>query len=148
MEKKFIRVRSINDIVTFISLATVGFMLTLILNTVEFHLAGYVLIVIGVLGVCFLKRGYKDIDTKEKYLAKEFSFPGNMKTSMLSALALSPEKIDLTQDGKGTVLMLKIYYSKTAGKAYLQLFEFVPHQYEPCSEMYEYEINKISNLLK
>ena len=148
MEKKFIRVRSINDIVLFTLLTAVGCILTLILNSVEIHLVGYVLIVIGVLGICFLKRGYKEIDTQEKYLAKEFLFPGNIKTSLLSALVLSPGKVDLTQDGKGSTLMLKIYYSKAAGKAYLQLFEFIPHQYEPCSEMYEYEISKIANLLK
>ena len=147
MEKNFIRVRSINDIVIFTSLIAGGFILTVIFDALEIDLVGYVLMAIGVLGFCFLKSGYKDIETQEKYLAKEFSFPGNMKTSILSALALSPEAIDLTQEGKGSTLMLKIYYSKAAGKAYLQLFEFIPHQYEPCSEMYEYEIDKIANLL-
>ena len=71
-----------------------------------------------------------------------------MKSSILSALALSPRSIDLTQEGKGNTLILKMYYSKVSGKAYLQLFEFIPYQYEPCSEMYEYEIDKIANLLK
>ena len=148
MEKKFIKVRSINDIVIFTSLTAGGFLLTLIFDTLEIDIVGYVLIAIGVLGFCFLKSGYKDIETQEKYFVKEFSFPGNMKSSILSALTLSPGTIDLTQDGKGEVLMLKVYYSKSSGKAYLQLFEFIPHQYEPCSEMYVYEISKIANLLK
>ena len=148
MEKKFIKVRSINDIVIFTSLIAGGSILTLIFDTLEIDLAGYALVVIGVLGFCFLKSGYKDIETQEKYLSKDFSFPGNMKTSILSTLALSPGEIDLTQDGKGDTLILKMYYSKVSGKAYLQLFEFIPYQYEPCSEMYEYEIDKIANLLK
>ena len=148
MEKKFIKVRSINDILIFTSLTAGGFLLTVVLDAIEIHLAAYVLIAIGVLGLCFLKSGYKDVETKEIYFAKDFSFPGNMKSSILSALTISPGAIDLTQNGKGEVLMLKMYYSKTSGKAYLQLFEFIPHQYEPCSEMYEYEIDKIANLLK
>ena len=148
MEKKFIRVRSAKDILIFSSLIATGIVLALIMDTAEIHFAGYAFIVIGVLGFCFLKSGYKDVETKEIYFAKEFSFPGNMKSSILSALALSPGAIDLTQDGKGEALMLKMYCSKTSGKAYLQLFEFVPHQYEPCSKMYEYEISKIANLLK
>ena len=148
MEKKFIRVRSAKDILIFSSLIATGIVLALIMDTAEIHFAGYAFIAIGALGFCFLKSGYKDVETKEIYFAKEFSFPGNMKTSILSALALSPGAIDLAQDGKGEVLMLKVYYSKSSGKAYLQLFEFIPHQYEPCSEMYEYEISKIANLLK
>ena len=148
MEKKFIKVRSINDILIFTSLTAGGFLLAVVLDAIEIHLAAYVLIAIGVLGLCFLKSGYKDVETKEIYFAKEFSFSANMKSSILSALTISPGAIDLTQDGKGEVLMLKMYYSKTSGKAYLQLFEFIPHQYEPCSEMYEYEIDKIANLLK
>ena len=148
MEKKFIKVRSINDIVIFTSLIAGGFILTLIFDTLEIDIVGYVLIAIGVLGFCFLKSGYKDIETQKKYLSKDFSFPGNMKNSILSALALSPRSIDLTQEGKGNTLILKMYYSKVSGMAYLQLFEFIPYQYEPCSEMYEYEIDKIANLLK
>ena len=148
MEKKFIKVRLINDNVIFTSLIAGGVILTLIFDTLEIDLAGYVLMAIGVLGFCFLKRGYKDIETQEKYLAKDFSFPGNIKTSILSALALSPGEIDLTQDGKGTTLMLKMYDSESSGKAYLQLFEYIPYHYEPCSEMYEHEISRITNLLK
>ena len=148
MEKKFIRVRSAKDILIFSSLLATGIVLALIMDTAEIHFVGYAFIAIGALGFCFLKSGYKDVETKEIYFAKEFSFPGNMKSSILSALDLSPGAIDLTQDGKGEALMLKMYCSKTSGKAYLQLFEFVPHQYEPCSKMYEYEISKIANLLK
>ena len=148
MEKKFISVRSVNDIVIFSSLIVAGFVLPLIFDTAEICFVGYAFIAIGVLGACFLKSGYKDVETQEIYCKKEFTFPGIMKDTILAALALSPRTIDLTQDGKGEALMLKMSCSKTSGKAYLQLFEFVPHQYEPCSKMYEYEISKIANLLK
>ena len=148
MEKKFISVRTVNDIVIFSSLIVAGFVLPLIFDTAEICFVGYAFIAIGVLGACFLKSGYKNVETQEIYCKKEFTFPGIMKDTILAALALSPRAIDLTQDGKGEAVMLKIYYSKSSGKAYLQLFEFVPHQYEPCSKMYEYEISKIANLLK
>ncbi len=148
MEKKFVRVRTVKDIVIFTSLIFAGLVLAVIPGIVEIRFAGYAIIAIGTVLACFLKNGYKDVETQEKYYEKEFLFPGIMKSSILSALILSPGSIDLTQDGKGQALMLKMYYSKTSGKAYLQLFEFVPHQYESCSEMYEYEINKVVNLLK
>ena len=148
MEKKFVRVRSAKDVVVFTLLIFIGVILAVIPGIVEIRYAGYALIAIGAAVACFLKNGYKDVETQERYLEKEYLFPGIMKSTILSALVLSPGAIDISQDGKGQALMLKIYYSKTSGKAFLQLFEFIPHQYEPCSEMYEYEIDKIANLLK
>lgn len=148
MEQKFIKVRSIKDIVKFTSLIAIGLILTLISNVVEVYLAGYALISIGVVLGFFLKSGFKDIEMQEIYFKKEFLFSENMKTSILSALASSPELIDISQENKGQAIILQMFYGKTSGKAYLQLFEFVPHQYVPCSEVYEYEISKIANLLK
>ena len=148
MEQRFIKVRSIKDIVKFTSLITIGLVFTAIPEVVEAHLAGYALISIGAVLTFFLKSGFKDIETQEIYFKREFLFSGNMKTSILSAIASSPESIDISQEDKGQELILQMYYGKTSGKAYLQLFEFVPHQYVPCSEVYEYEISKIANLLK
>ena len=148
MEQKFIKTRSIKDIVKFTSLIAIGLIFTVIPEVVEAHLAGYALISIGAVLAFFLKSGFKDIETQEIYFKKEFSFPGNMKTSIQSALASSLESIDISQENKGQTLILQMYYGKTSGKAHLQLFEFVPHQYVPCSEVYEYEISKIANLLK
>ena len=148
MEQRFIKVRSIKDIVKFTSLITIGLVFTVIPEVVEAHLAGYALISIGAVLTFFLKSGFKDIETQEIYFKREFLFSGNMKTSILSAIASSPESIDISQEDKGQELILQMYYGKTSGKAYLQLFEFVPHQYVPCSEVYEYEISKIANLLK
>ena len=148
MEQRFIKVRSIKDIVKFTSLITIGLVFTAIPEVVEAHLAGYALISIGAVLTFFLKSGFKDIETQEIYFKREFLFSGNMKTSILSAIASSPESIDISQEDKGQELILQMYYGKTSGKAYLQLFEFVPHQYVPCSEVYEYENSKIANLLK
>ena len=148
MEQRFIKVRSIKDIVKFTSLITIGLVFTVIPEVVEAHLAGYALISIGAVLTFFLKSGFKDIETQEIYFKREFLFSGNMKTSILSAIASSPESIDISQEDKGQELILQMYYGKTSGKAYLQLFEFVPHQYVPCSDVYEYEISKIANLLK
>ena len=71
-----------------------------------------------------------------------------MNAAITSALESKPETIDLTEADKGNAVKLDIYYSKSAGKAYLQLFEYIPYKYEPCSKMYEYEINKVEKLIK
>ena len=70
-----------------------------------------------------------------------------MNAPISSALASKPESIDLAEANKGNAVKLDIYYSKTTGKAYLQLFEYVPYKYEPCSKIYEYETARVGKLL-
>ncbi len=148
MKKNFIRVRSTKDIVISVSLLIIGLTLATIPNADGANLGGCTLIVAGVLLGWLLKSGYKDEESCEKYFRKEYSFLGDMKTPILQALASAPDTIDLSKEGRGQTLIFRIYYSKRSGKAYLQLFEYIPHQYEACSEMYEYEISKVKKLLK
>lgn len=148
MEDRFIRVRSLKDIIIFTSLIIIGLALAVMPVDIGYNLAGYTLIVIGFLLGCFLKSNYKDIETQKEYLKKELSFSADMKTPILSALKTTPASIDISKNGKGQVLILKLYYGKVSQNAYLQLFEYIPHQYEPCSEIYEYDRASIENLLK
>lgn len=147
MEKNFIRVRSAKDIVIFSLLIIAGCVLALIPGADTLNLGGYCLIVIGVALALFLKSSYKDLDAKELFLKKVFLFPKEMKGSIMSALSSTPNSIELSKNGESQALKLELFYSKTSGKAYLQLFEYIPYQYEECSEIYEYEISKVDKLL-
>ena len=71
-----------------------------------------------------------------------------MNTVISSALKNNPGSIDLTQADKGNAIKLDIYYSQRSGKAYLQLFEYIPYKYEPCSNLYEYEMSQVERLIK
>ena len=43
---------------------------------------------------------------------------------------------------------MDIYYNKDTAKAYIQLFEYVPYTYEPCSDVLEYNLSEVTNLVK
>lgn len=148
MESNFIRVRSVKDIVIFASLIVVGIVLTILPEAEGANLGGYILITAGLVLALMLKSAFKDPKSKAIYHKKVFTFPGKMKATTLLALSSSPETLDLSEEGKGQVLMLNIYYSNDSGKAYAQLFEYIPHQYEPCSKVFEYEISKVKKLVK
>ena len=145
MEKKFIRVRSKKDIIIFTLLIIAGLILAFIPASTGVNLGGYTLIVVGVLLACLLKSSYKNVETQQVYLKKELYFSGKMKTHILSVLNTCRGTIDLSEEGKGQALMLKVYYSPKS-HAYMQLFEFVPHRYEPCSQVCE--VNEIDKFLK
>lgn len=148
MVKTFVRVRSIKDIVIFVSLAIVGCTLTALPVGEAANIAGFFILISALILALVLKSGYKDTDTNEKYIKKERYFQQAMHTSVLAAISSKPDSVDLTEEDKGNALRMDIYYSKSAGKAYLQLFEYVPYAYQPCSKMYEYGISNVTKLIK
>ena len=148
MEKTFIRVRSIKDITIFVSLALVGTILTALPIGDAANIAGFFIIVAAGILAFVLKSAYKDIDTNEKYLKKERYFQQTMHAAISSAIASNPDSVDLSEEDKGNALRLDIYYSKSSGKVYLQLFEYVPYTYQPCTRVHECEISKASKLIK
>ena len=148
MEKTFIRVRSIKDIVIFVSLVIAGSVLILLPTGAAVNITGFFLIFAGLILAFVLKSGYKDIETGEKFQKVEHYFQQAMNSVISNALESKPDSIDLAEADKGNALKLDIYYNKTSGKTYMQLFEYVPYRYEPCSRMYEHEMDKVRKLLK
>ena len=148
MEKTFIRVRSIKDITIFISLGLVGVILTSVPFGVAVNLAGFFVLFAAAILAFALKSGYKDLDTNEKYLKKERYFQQAMHSAISSAIASNPDSLDLSEEDKGNALRLDIYYSKSSGKAYLQLFEYVPYTYMPCTKLHECKISSVTKLIK
>ena len=112
------------------------------------NIAGFFTIFAGLILIFILKSGYKDTETGVLYKNKDYYFQQAMNAPISTALASKPECIDLGEAGKGNAVKLDIYYSKTSGKAYLQLFEYIPYKYEPCSKMYEHSLERIEKLIK
>ncbi len=148
MEKTFIRVRSIKDIVIFVSLAVIGIILTALPYGEAVNIAGFFIIFTSAILALVLKNGYKDNETNEKFNKKERYFQQTMHAEIASAIASDPASVDLSEEDKGNALRLDIYYSRSSGKAFVQLFEYVPYTYQPCSKMYEHAISKVAKLIK
>lgn len=148
MEKEFVRVRSVKDIIIFLSLLILGSVLIMLPTGAAVNITGFFLIFAGIILAFVLKTAYKDLDTGIKYQKKERFFQQAMNAAISSAIVSKPDSVDLGEEDKGNAVRLDVYFSKSAGKAYLQLFEYVPYKYEPCSKIYEYEIEKVQNLIR
>ena len=148
MEKTFVRVRSAKDITICASLIIAGGILIALPTGAAINITGFFLIFAGIILALVLKTGYKDEETGKSYLKKEHYFQQAMNSVINSVLENKPEAIDLAEEEKGNAIKLDIYYSKAAGKAYLQLFEYIPYKYEPCSKMYEHQLSRIEKLIK
>ena len=148
MEKKFTRVHTIKDIVIFISLLVFGSILLAVPTSDAVNITGFFLIFAGAILALVLKTGYKDIETNAKYQKLERYFQQAEHAAISSAIASKPDSVNLSEQNKGNALKLDIYFSKATGKAYIQLFKYVPYTYQPCSKMFEYEISKVGKLIK
>lgn len=148
MEKTFIRVRSVKDITVFSSLIILGSILIALPTGAAVNITGFFMIFAGLILAFVLKSAYKDTETGLKYMKKEHYFKQAMNMPISSALASKPDSIDMAEAEKGNAVKLDVYYSKTSGKAYLQLFEYVPYRYEPCSKVYEHELNSVGKLIR
>lgn len=144
MEREFIRVRSVKDIIVSSLLIVSGCILVALPTSTAVNIAGFFLCITGLLLAFIMKTAYKDSISGEKFAKKERFF-SHEKLDMLKSSLTCPDKIDLSKEDNGSSIRLDIYHNKT--KVYVQLFEYIPHSYEPCSAMHEHAYEKANKML-
>lgn len=147
MEKEFIRVRSVKDIVITFSLIIAGSICVALPTAQSVNVLGFFLIFAGLLLLFILKTGYKDTATGLAYSKTERYFAQSIKEEIHRQLRSGKVNIDLGAEDQGNGLRMDIYHCKKSGKAYVQIFEYIPYKYEPCSENFEFDINEIKPLV-
>lgn len=101
----------------------------------------------GILLFLMLRSGYKEVETGEKFCKTERYFSQTLRAELAEKIASKPQTVNLSEEDKGNALRLDIYYSRKTGKAYIQIFEYIPYKYEPCSKQYEYALSEVTNLI-
>lgn len=148
MEKNFVKVQSTKDITIGASLIIAGIVMAIAPIGGAMNVTGILTAVTGLVLLFILKNGYKDSNTGERYIKKEYFYPANMKTQLIAALTANPDTILPNNGENGNAIRLEIFYNKTLDKAYLQLFEYIPYKYEPCSDVVVLNTTGIQNLVK
>lgn len=147
MEQRFIKIRSTKNIITFASFILAGILLVLLPNNIGANMGGYTLIVIGIILALILKSDYCDKRSLKRYYKHQLYFGVAQKSELQSAIASNPHTINLSEQNAGQTLRLDIYFSPQANRASMQLFEYVPHEYCPCSEIHDYDLAEIKQLI-
>ena len=147
MKPHFYRVRSVKDIVISVTLIIAGIALMSYPSEIGITILGMFLFLIGSLFLYLFKSVYKKEGTKEIYHKRELQFRREILQTIQDAVLSDPNQIDMTKEGMGWTVKLNIYFSREADKGYIQLYEYIPYNYEPCTQMLEYRINQIDKLL-
>ncbi len=148
MENNFIKIHSTKDIIIITILIIIGILLVVLPIGGATNVTGYILTAIGLLLIPFCKNGYKDAWEGMRYTKKEFYFANNSKSELIASVTNNPQNINITEKDKGNTLRLVIFYSHESGRAFLQVEEYVPYKYEPCTEVIEHKVSQIGNLIK
>lgn len=147
MEKTFNKVRSTKDIVISAGLAAAGCVLVALPTSTSINILGFFMLFAGILLFLMLRSGYKEVETGEKFCKTERYFSQTLRAELAEKIASKPQTVNLSEEDKGNALRLDIYYSGKTGKAYIQIFEYIPYKYEPCSKQYEYALSEVTNLI-
>ncbi len=146
MEKTFIKVHSVKDIIISALITIFGCVFVALPTGESINILGFFMIIAGIILFFLMKTGYKDEETGVKYCKTERFFAQSQRMDLISKIESSPASIDLSEEDKGNAVRLDIYHSKTSGKAYMQVFEYIPYKYEPCSKIVEHELSAVNNI--
>ncbi len=146
MENKFIKVHTTKDYIISLGLIVAGIVLIFLPTPASINFLGSFLILAGVLMVFVYKSAYKNVNTGENYLKSVRFFPKEKCSALIDKVESNPNSIERMTEDCGNAVRLDIYYNDKSGKAYLQLFEFVPYQYEARTGLVECLVADISKI--
>ncbi len=147
MEKEFVRVRSVRDIIVSVVMAVCGIVLIALPTSVSVNIFGTCLAVPGVLMLLFLKTDYKDPETGNRYRRVIKYYAASRKSEILAALKNDPAKSDWNETDSSNGLMLDIYVSRNADEVFVRASEFIPYNYVPCSDWFSFKSDSVAKLL-
>ena len=148
MEKNFIRVRSVKDIIVCATLIAAGSVLVALPTSASVNILGFFMVFAGLILMIFMKTGYKDEESGDRYSKSELYFDKSKQSELSKAVPAGICASNVKDSNAGNGLRLDIYHSKSNGKGYVQLFEYVPYKYEPCTAMYEHSYDNLAEILK
>lgn len=146
MNKEFLKVRTMTDITISSILLISGIILVSLPTSDSVNIFGFVAFISGILLLAILKTGRQDIETKERYCLKNRYFPKSRKSEILNAIENNIDNIDNSGENNDG-LRMDIYYNKQNHKAFIDLFEYVPYNYERIAPTIECTTDKIKKLL-
>ncbi len=146
MEKNFIKVRTIKDYTLSLGLIIIGVTIILLPTSATVNFLGSFVVLAGLMFAFARRSGFKNVETGEVYIKSERFFSPGRCSELTDKVENSPASIERETANDSNALRLDIYYSDKSSKAYLQLFEFVPYQYEPRTALVECLVADIARI--
>ncbi len=148
MKKDFKRVHSALDIIIASVLVVAGVVTVAIPSAVGVNILGCCLAFCGIVLFFTTKSGYKDCESGVCFSKKTKYFPASRKAEILEALKNDPSKMDWSETESGNGLKVDAYVNKKQDMVFVHCSEYIPYNYQDCSDWFTFNIEKTGNLLK
>ncbi len=146
MKQEFIKIRTYKDIIISSVILAAGFFQSFFTEIVPLQITGYLFIIIGVILFFTLKSRYRNVETGELFDKKVKFFDISQKSVILAALENDPKQIDMNLEGKGSGVILDIFFNQN--DAYVQAYTFCSGQYEPNGEMRHFTAAQVAKMVQ
>ncbi len=137
MENTFVKYRTLTDYIISLSVFLLGLVLIMLSSTAAMNIAGAMIVILGVVLFFSLRSAWKEVVTGDTYHGKVLYYNRSKKQAILDALTSDFSKIsEIDQEENAQKsLRLDVYYNEAKGKYYCRLYEYIPYEYVPQTEL-------------
>lgn len=108
---------------------------------------GFTIAACGVLLFLFYKNGYKRNAENILFTKKAIDVAAGCRQSIKDFLEGKSNDVEIKEAGQGKAIRLEVYFSKTAGLAYAQLYDFSNYAYEKAMDIVELHSARAEKLI-
>lgn len=109
-------------------------------------LMGILFILTGAICWFILKSGYIDVETSKTMKKNEVYFPIEYKHNLIDAILNNPEKLKDYPQSPMNTMKVDIYHNEA--DLYVQLFEYIPCEYKPCTKLIKHKMCDLRKLVR
>ena len=109
-------------------------------------LMGILFIITGIICWMILKSGYVDTTTSRSIKKEEAYFPVEYKQNLIDAVLNNPERLNELPNSPMNTMKVHLFHNDT--DLYLQLFEYIPCEYKPCTKLIKHKMCDLSKLIR
>lgn len=142
MQTEFKSVHTSKDLIISLGLLAIGVGLFFVNKGV-----GVVLAIAGVVSLLLYKKGYRTEGAECYFQKKDLELNKSCRSSVMDYINGKDVQPELIEGNEGGSVRLVVYYNKTEGLAFAQLFDYQGYDYQPASEMVEIRRPRVDRLI-
>ncbi len=145
MNDIIIKARTRYDLLFTLAIILIGIITCIVSTSGAITVMGFTFIFAGAACWFILKSGFRDTATAKIMKKTEVYYAVDHKKRVIEAVLNNPADLaDIPQCAMNSI-KLNVYYNDE--DTYLQMFEYIPCNYKPCTKLVKYKKSDISNLI-
>lgn len=139
------KARTKYDILFTVVILLIGILSCVLSTSGSITLMGVMFILAAIVCWFILKSGFIDTTTSQTLSKSEVFYAVEHKNGILDAVLNNPANLDKYPRCTMNTIKIDIYYNDN--DAYMQMYEYIPCDYKPCTKLIKHKMCDVSKLL-